>query len=131
MTVALKLISSETLDSRRNARRARVMLAAKMETDAGEIPVVIRDISSSGARIDTPVSPEVGSHVTLRREAIAVAAEVRWRKDGRIGLLFAGSIDEAALLIPVSRTAPSLPAPPPASAAAGPRAIVFRPALVR
>ena len=129
MTVALKLISSEAPESRRDARRARVMLSARMETDAGEIGVVIRDISSAGALIGTPVSPEVGSHVTLRRGAIAVPAEVRWRKDGRIGLLFAGSIDETALLIPVSGTAP--PPPVPAPAPPGPRAIVFRPALVR
>ena len=101
-----------------------------MDTDSGEIGVVIRDISSTGALLVTPVSPEVGSHVTLRRDSIAVPAEVRWRKDGRIGLAFAGSIDETALLIPVSGTAPSTGAAL-AAAAAAPRAIAFRPALVR
>ena len=105
MELALKLVAENDLtgQSRRECKRSRVMLSATMMTGAAEVGVVIRDISSSGAMITTPVAPCVGSYVTLRRDAICVVAQVVWQEGRKVGLHFRGRIDETALLIALGR----------------------------
>ena len=105
MELAFKPIAANDLAGlgRRECKRSRVMLSATMMTGASEIGVVIRDISSTGALITTPVSPCVGSYVTLRRDAICVVAQVVWQEGKKVGLHFRDRIDETALLIDLRR----------------------------
>ena len=106
MAAALTLVPNDTdlAASRRAAKRSRVMLSAAMTSGATEIPVVIRDVSSTGALIVSPVAPDVGSYVNLRRDPVAVVARVAWRDGRKIGLQFRGEIDESALLIALRRS---------------------------
>ena len=105
METALRLVAENDLagDGRRESKRSRVMLAATMMTGAAEIAVVIRELSSSGAMITTPVAPCVGSFITLRRDAICFVAQVVWRDENKVGLQFRDQVDETALLIDLRR----------------------------
>lgn len=105
MAVALRIVADNDLlsDGRRSTKRSRVMLSAVMMTAAAEIPVVVRDISATGARISTPVSPPVGSYVTLRRGDVCVAAQVVWTEGRNVGLQFRERVDEASLLVVIGR----------------------------
>jgi hypothetical protein len=58
------------------------------------IPVRLRNISSGGARIDSSRELEAGTVVELDLgEAGYQAAEVRWARDGQVGLRFAEQFD--------------------------------------
>ena len=105
MVAALKLISANDLTGcgRRASKRSRVFLSATMMTANAAINVIIRDVSSSGAMITTPVSPAVGSYVTLRRDAVCVLAQVVWRDGKKVGLRFQEEIDEASILVDLRR----------------------------
>ena len=105
MALTLRLIADNEVTGagRRECKRSRVMLSAVMMTAASEIPVVIRDISTGGAMITTPVSPPLGTYVTLRRGAVCVVAQVAWAEDGKVGLQFRERIDEASLYVTVGR----------------------------
>ena len=84
---------------KRAAKRARVLLAAKLETCTGEIDVRLRDLSRKGALLECGQLPPVGAEVLFRRGATAVAARVAWAGAGRIGLEFHDQIDEQELLV--------------------------------
>jgi hypothetical protein len=105
MVAALRIIVDNNVlaEGRREAKRSRVMLSAEMMTAAAKIPVIIRDISACGALITTPVSPPVGSYVTLRRGEVCVVAMVVWTEGPKVGLQFRERVDEASLLVVIGR----------------------------
>lgn len=72
--------------------RKNLMLAATIDADTVTAPVRIRNMSQSGAMIDGPALPEVGSQVILRRLDLSIAATVVWIHEGRCGLRLAGSV---------------------------------------
>jgi hypothetical protein len=76
------------------------------------IPVRLRNISASGAKLETPKELKAGVEVELDLgEAGFQYAEVRWAKDGQIGLRFAAEFDLDSLApAPVAQQAD---APPP------------------
>ena len=72
------------------------------------VPVRMRNISSGGAKLEAPKEFKPGVEVELDLgEAGFQYAEVRWAKDGQIGLRFAAEFDLDTLA----------PAPPPSSQA--------------
>lgn len=72
--------------------RKNLMLAATIEADTVTAPVRIRNMSETGAMIDGPALPEVGSQIILRRLGLSIPARVIWSKEGRCGLALAGSV---------------------------------------
>ncbi|HEX9805828.1 MAG TPA: PilZ domain-containing protein [Alteraurantiacibacter sp.] len=72
--------------------RKNLMLAATIEADTVTAPVKIRNMSESGAMIDGPALPEVGSQVILHRLDLSIAATVVWNEAGRCGLKLAGTV---------------------------------------
>jgi hypothetical protein len=72
--------------------RKNLMLAATIEADTVTAPVKIRNMSVSGAMIDGPALPEVGSQVILHRLDLSIAATVVWNLEGRCGLRLAGTV---------------------------------------
>ena len=104
----------ETVEAgKRVARRARVLLAAKLHTPAGVADARLRDLSRYGALIESPAIVRAGMTVTFERGASLVPATVAWATGIRIGLQFDHPIDESELLIHIGRTL--APAPVPAS----------------
>ena len=88
---------------KRGARRARVLLAAKLKTPFGEVDCRLRDLSRKGALVECSKQPPVGSEVTFVRGPIIVPARVAWAGAGRVGLEFLFMIDEQELLVQLNR----------------------------
>lgn len=107
---------STSVGGKRTAKRARVLLAARLETARGEIDARLRDLSQKGALIECKEVPPVGSEIVFVRGATRVPARVAWAGKGRIGLEFHNEIDEQEVLIhigkapqPVGYTKPLIP----------------------
>lgn len=88
--------------NRRN-KRARVLLAAKLQTPFGEIDARLRDLSRKGALVECSPVPPVDCEVTFVRGSIAVPARVAWAGAGRVGLEFVYMIDEADVMVQMKR----------------------------
>ena len=89
---------------KRQAKRARVLLAAKLQTPAGEIDARLRDLSRKGALVECNVAPPAGTDVVFSRGATTVPARVAWAAGNRVGLEFAYMIDENEVLVQLRRT---------------------------
>jgi hypothetical protein len=92
--------------SKRSAKRARVLLAAKLETDAGEIDARLRDLSQKGALVECLQVPPVGSEVVFVRGATRVPARVAWAGPDRVGLEFHHEIDEHEVFVQLGKRPP-------------------------
>ena len=88
---------------KRAARRARVLLAAKLQTSVGEVDCRLRDLSRKGALVECSQLPPVGSEVTFVRGSTIVPARVAWTGAGRVGLEFLFMIDEQEVLVQLKR----------------------------
>jgi hypothetical protein len=90
---------------KRSAKRARVLLAAKLRTGGGgEIDVRLRDLSQQGALVEAASLPPQGTEAVFHRGSITVPARVAWTGLGRAGLEFAYPIDETEVLVQLKRT---------------------------
>lgn len=97
--------------SKRAAKRARVLLAAKLKTPLGEIDARLRDLSRKGALVECAQTPVVGSEVVFIRGSTVVPARVAWAGAGRVGLEFHYMIDEQEVLVHITKRAPPRPEP--------------------
>ena len=88
---------------KRAAKRARVLLAAKLQTPFGEFDARLRDLSQKGALVECTRSLEVGTEVTFIRGATMVPSRVAWAAPGRLGLEFLFMIDEQEVLVQLKR----------------------------
>ena len=95
--------------SKRSAKRARVLLAAKLETSSGEIEARLRDLSQKGALVECLQVPPVGSEVVFVRGATRVHARVAWAGSDRVGLEFDHEIDEHEVLVQLGKRPPAKP----------------------
>jgi hypothetical protein len=89
---------------KRKAKRARVLLAARLETAQGDVDARLRDLSRRGALVECQAVPPVGSEVVFHRGATSIPARVAWAGSDRIGLEFAYPIDEQEVLVQLRRT---------------------------
>jgi hypothetical protein len=89
---------------KRTAKRARVLLAAKLQVGATEIDVRLRDLSRQGALIEAQRVPPQDTEVTFTRGSLTVPARVAWAGEGRAGLEFAYVVDENEVLVQLKRT---------------------------
>ncbi len=91
--------------------RQRLLRTGTLYWSGISIPVRLRNISSGGAQLETPKELRPGVEVELDLgDAGFQYAEVRWAKDGQIGLRFAAEFDLDTLA----------PAPPPSAEAPQP-----------
>ena len=73
----------------RAAVRVNLFMAATLHASGVETAVKIRDLSATGAQIESSVLPEVGSPMTLGRGRLSVQGHVAWCAERRCGLKFA------------------------------------------
>jgi hypothetical protein len=92
----------------RSFRRARVLLAAKLRTNSGELDARLRDLSCKGALLDCPAPLAVGDAVVFVRGDTVVPARIAWTSGERVGLEFDRAIEESEVMVHVNRA----PAPP-------------------
>ena len=83
---------------KRDNKRSRLLLTARMECDRGMIEVHLLNISHSGAKLDTDTPPTRGEVVTLIHGELTVTGKVAWVEDTRFGMAFDHSIDERFLV---------------------------------
>lgn len=95
-------VNSE-IGGKRAARRARVLLAAKLKTPFGEVDARLRDLSRKGALVECGKQPPVGSEVMFIRGSTVVPARVAWTAAGRVGLEFLYMIDEQEVLVQLKK----------------------------
>jgi len=72
----------------RAAGRANVFLAAILEDGVSPIAVRIRTLSVSGALVEGPCLPPVGTPVRLVRGSLQAAGRLAWYNAGQAGLNF-------------------------------------------
>ena len=100
----------------RRAKRSRVLLGAKLATDAGEIDVRLRNLSQLGALLSCASPPAVGSEVTFMRGETIVHSRVMWVEAEHFGIKFDFPIEESEMLVhiapPTARTETPPPEPP-------------------
>jgi hypothetical protein len=89
---------------KRKAKRARVLLAAKLQTSSGEIDARLRDLSRKGALVECQSVPPVGTELIFNRGSTSIPARVAWSGANRVGLEFAYMIDEQEVLVHLKRT---------------------------
>ncbi|MBV9883803.1 MAG: PilZ domain-containing protein [Sphingomonadaceae bacterium] len=90
-------------DSKRSAKRARVLLTAKLKTPFGEVDARLRDLSRKGALVECAQVPPVGTEVVFIRGSTVVPARVAWAGADRLGLEFHYMIDEQEVLVHIAR----------------------------
>ena len=95
--------NSPVAGGKRTAKRARVLLAAKLKTPHGEVECRLRDLSRKGALVECTTVPPVGCEVVFSRGSTVVPARVAWTGTNRVGLDFHYMIDEAEVLVQLGR----------------------------
>jgi hypothetical protein len=96
---------------KRKQKRARVLLAAKLKTAAGDLDVRLRDLSRKGALVECETVPPVGESVLFHRGSTTVPARVAWTGAKRVGLEFDYMIDENEVLVQLRRTSTEVSQP--------------------
>jgi len=102
---------------RRVFERSIVLIRATLKTESGEIRVFLRNLSRSGALIDTSEDLPIGTIVTLQCGKSVVASRVVWARKPRFGLAFRDLLSETEVQRHVSpeRARPATRGRPPAS----------------
>ena len=72
--------------------RSSIFVAAAMRSGTEQAPVRIRNMSPNGARVESAVSPSVGSQVDLSRGALLVRGTVVWSSANCCGLRFDSAV---------------------------------------
>ena len=81
--------ATRTIDERGEARHAALSSTAVLEFRDRKHVVRLVNISSSGAMVIFPHVPNIGERLLLQLlDRGVVSSQVRWVKDGRIGLSF-------------------------------------------
>ena len=78
---------------KRAGERSSAFLLAFIESEGGAWPVCLRNLSTTGALIESEAGFVLGSKVVFRRSFAAVPAEIVWRRGGRFGLTFERELD--------------------------------------
>ena len=86
--------AERNIDERGEVRHPAVSSTAGLEFRGRKHVVRLVNISASGAMVIFPHLPNIGERLPLQLlDRGAVSAQVRWVKDGRVGLSFAGPLE--------------------------------------
>lgn len=86
--------ATRTIDERSEPRHAAVSNTAVLEFRGRKHVVRLINISGSGAMVIFPHVPNIGERLTMQLlDRGLVSSQVRWVKDGRIGLSFAAPLE--------------------------------------
>jgi len=83
---------AETGKESREAGRSALFLAATVHAEGVSTPVRIRNLSETGARLEGPAFPPVGTGIRLVRQDVEIDAEIVWIDMPQCGVRFHGRI---------------------------------------
>lgn len=95
---------------KREPKRSRVFLTATVEPGTGQAAVRIRDISSTGALLESDFVPNGGQTLALTCGVTRLEARVAWADRGWFGVEFASPL-EAADIVDIAGTTMQVSAP--------------------
>jgi hypothetical protein len=82
---------TRTIDERQETRHAAISSTAVLEFRGRKHVIQLINVSPSGAMALFPYAPNIGERLPLQiLDRGIVSAQVRWVRDGRVGLSFAG-----------------------------------------
>lgn len=84
--------------SKREPKRSRVFLVAQVDSGSGPADARIRDISRSGALVQSDAPQQVGASVRVTCGGAQLDARVAWEDDGCFGLEFETPLLVASLI---------------------------------
>ena len=73
---------------KRAPKRSRVFLSAEYDAGSGPVEARIRDISNSGALLESATEPEAGSNVQLSCGGARMSGQIVWVEKGWFGVEF-------------------------------------------
>ena len=86
--------ATRLIDERVEARHAAVSSTAVLDFRGRKHVIRLINISPSGAMVIFPHTPNIGERLTLQLlDRGIVSAQVRWVKEGRIGLSFTSPLE--------------------------------------
>jgi hypothetical protein len=85
--------SDAAAEAKRTAPRTNLFLMATLVVDGAAHSVRVRNLSASGALVESENLPPAGAVIVLRRGTLAAEGELMWRADHRAGLRFARPVD--------------------------------------
>jgi len=89
-----------TIDTRVAGTRSSVFLVATLKTEDGEISVKVRNLSTSGAQIQSKEAPPpAGSKGLFVRKEAEIPYKVIWQEGQKFGIQFDEEIDENELMV--------------------------------
>ena len=79
-------------DDGRTQPRTHLFVAATLYSEAGSVPVRVRNMSPSGALIESATIPDPGTKAILRRGSLHAAGRIAWKLAGKGGVAFETAI---------------------------------------
>lgn len=83
---------------RRDKRVVTMLLLARLDTDAGDTLVRVRNVSSGGAMVETSMPMSPGMMVRLEMRELVLEGRVAWTESPRAGIQFSQPVELETLL---------------------------------
>jgi hypothetical protein len=88
----------ELPEDKRDNKRSRLLLTARMECALGVVEVHLLNISQTGAKLDAEVPPMQEERIVLLHGDLRINGRVAWVEDHRFGVAFDTPIDESFIV---------------------------------
>lgn len=86
-------------DNGRLHPRTHLFVIATLYADSGSAPVHVRNMSQTGALIESAVLPRPGTTVKLKRGSLQASGRIVWKAGKRAGVSFTGDIHVAEWML--------------------------------
>lgn len=83
------------IDEARQEPRTHLFVSATLYWEASSAPINMRNMSPTGALIESPVIPEPDAAVVLRRGSLEVPGRIAWKAGRKAGIAFRHAIHVA------------------------------------
>lgn len=91
-------MDQSSVTQNRRSGRSPVLLSAKIDVLGAEVPVLLRNLSSDGALIESSELPLEGATTTFRRNDLTIKGRIVWVEGRFAGLLFDRQLEREELL---------------------------------
>ena len=96
-------MDQSALAQNRRSNRSPVLLSATLAVSGGEMPVVLRNLSSEGALVEGAQLPIEGSATVFKRNDLTVGGHIVWVAGSYAGIRFDRKLEPSELLRQVPR----------------------------